>query len=602
MSEGVGIESPGKRFVEIDNPRGENIPIKDRGEGKVKEVTNLRLVLTDLKVNPQLIDSTVSYTESIIPLLGLIGGSKDNPREGRGVYLDGPNGEKVYSKGNGSEWLLERDLEEGELPGYPRTTDELMYDTLKNNRDTSHPRIVGTETLSWGMLEFVNAAVVFAEIAKREGWTDIQQAVKAGVTIPIGLLSLPELTAKMRKLLESKKAESEEWRRFLDWEGNEIGLASVGLVVPTDQRKFRGSPYESQKPKEDFTNSQIAETTGRTLRRLLDMGIVYSKASAHGQNLYTKGLVAQSDNSDFVLLGEYEKEEERGCLIVGQLAPNDNMVPLWLPVPSLNIPFEEIAESQKLFWQEFIGDIDNFDQKAINELPKLMPLLRTQINFAVAKLLSEKVSSTSHWKEIRDARRGILRTQDPVGALGTERELDKKIKSNLDPKELAQYKRLVSAQDPLGVQSMLRFLQTGDKSVLMGDDNLRPYFQITEAICTIPETHRQDRDKILEQMGNLQFNRGRADLAQRNDIITIFNGRHIEFISSLITSGDYYSAALVAESLDTLQTLVLNNRKTISMRDPEELASELLELLGKYSEYQLQSELYGFYQQNLQKR
>lgn len=554
--------------------------IREREQGKVERITDLRKVLEDLfdikdpkneKKYRSLIDSTVAYTEQLMPLLSLIGGSPDDPREGRGVYHKvevGGHEITVYVKGSGNKDFLSPERHAGPFPGYPETPDEVLYDRM--SPVAPGHRLKGIESASWANIEFINSCIVFAETAKREGWHDISQAI-GKVSIPIGALHFPELTQKMRDLVKKREhiALTEDEKRFIEKAGRFAGLGVVGAIVPSDTRKW--SEDEGERFKEEVENTALAAAIGRTLRRFFDIGIVYNYVSSHAQNFYgsqdkenaKKVIVAGADFSGTNFLGDYPSLDERELLIYLQLVRDVGLVPPSLPrvndhrigIPYFKysaIPFVAIEKGQQAFWEELLQGIAHPD--AIRQLPRLMPLFREYINLAVAKLFgqrslpqsevnremrdkeeSEREGASAHWETVAEKRRRLVNIDNKFGS---GEKLERAIASGVHPWFLETYKTWTNSGpegvDALGISSMLEFLQTGDMSVLKDDPRLRPYLDLTGAIFDISD--KKIRDSLIESLGQLQMAREHIFEGNNKDIIELFDNKHISLIHKLIRS------------------------------------------------------------------
>lgn len=558
-------------FEPIDNFGFDKIP---QGE-KLKVITDTEAVLNDLGVNSQLAKDVASRTKYLQPLLSLVYRRKptdeDNiKREGRGVYHDkipvAGREAIVYVKGIGNEGLIEKIGKERPFPGFPGDTERLVFDHLLTL--SQHPRILGTETLPWGFLEYINSCVVFAAEASKQGWTKMEDALEAGVTVPIGMVHFKELSAYLLDLLQRRIKETphELEAKQLEWKGNFVGLGSVGQIVPSDTRlpRLPNEELEGIKPDSELFNelrdTEKYRTAGRTLRGLLKLGIAYSAESSHGQNLYDKGLLAQGDNSDLIFLGDYidcevedlfygkanlSGREQRQAVIFRQLNRHDGLTPLAYPVPKFGISWENVRDAQTKFWTEFLGGVAHPD--AIAQIPRLAPILREQVNLATSILAVRKLESPQ-WDKIASERKRVLKKFDRVGASS---ELESKIESNLPSYSTLSYRKMVSAEDVLGVQSMLKFLETGDLEHVRGDRRLGPYLQLAEAIYKIDDNGV--RDGLLHQLGQLQLERDYSLVIEgpNVDVIDVFNNRHIELVKDLVGRGQYEKATKAIDNVRT---------------------------------------------------
>lgn len=563
-------------FEQIEHFGSGKLSTKD----KVEIVTDVKGVLCDLGLDASLATDITTNTIPLQPLLGLTYrrriATEDNIKlEGRGVYHDNipVAGRKsiVYVKGVGNDQMLNCEIKPDSFSAFPNSTDRIMFDHMLTM--SHHPRIIGTETLSWGFLEFIDASVVFAELAKKYGWKKIEDALEAGVTIPIGMLHFKELSSRMQDLLKQRIAETphDYEKDFLNWKGNFVGLGSVGHIVPSDERfaripneEYIRTPIDRENAEKDYLRlkeSSRWEVAGQTLRHLLDMGIVYSEESSHGQNLYTKGLMATGDNSDFVFLGDYKdgeitymffpkdffnRTEQRVSLIYEQLRRYSGLTPLAYPVPDYSVSKDEVEMCQLKFWSEFLRGVAH--PEAIKKIPQLMPALRDHINWAAAMLSVEQLES-SQWDETARLRQNVFKKYDRFDA---GLELEKKIAGNFPYNTIVDlYRYIASANDPLGVKSILKFLKTGDISLLKQDHKITPYLELIDSIGKISDSLA--KDKLLYQLGELQRARNYEWLANpesnQMDLIDWFNNEHLELIENLIIGGRYEEAGMVMETL-----------------------------------------------------
>lgn len=556
-------------FEPIDRMGVDQTPISE----KIKLITDLEAVLRDLGVDPGLIDDVVKKTKYLHPLLYLVYRRKPTDedhikREGRGVYHDKipVSGREaiVYVKGIGNEGLIEEIGSEKPFPGFPGDTERLVFDHLLTL--SQQPRILGAETLPWGLLEYINSCVVFSAVASKYGWTKMEDALEAGVTVPIGMTHFKELSQYLSDLLQRRIKEThyEEDAKQLEWKGNFVGLGSVGQIVPSDRRLPR-LPSEDMvdaahtaEVTEVFQDSEKYKTSGRTLRRLAEMGIAYSRESSHGQNLYDRGLIAQGDNSDLVFLGDYVDSEvedfiegkvkltgreQRQAIIYRMLNRYDGLTPLAYPLPRFDISWDTIEEAQSKFWTEFLGGIAHPD--AIAQIPRLAPVLREQLNLA-ASLLAVQRLEDPYWDEIAAERKRILKKHDKVGAYA---ELESNIESDLPSYVTLEYRKKVSTKNVLGHQSMLKFLKTGDRAHIEDDPQLSPYLQLSEAIFNIEDEAK--RDDMLYLLGKMQLGRAYDCVVSgpHVELIYAFDNHHIELLRNLVNSGQYDKASKAMDIL-----------------------------------------------------
>jgi len=337
--------------------------------------------------------------------------------EGRGLYQTITINDReatVYTKGTGNASALNC----GPFPCFPNQTEKsnLFYD--EPGSLARHPRIVGTETVTWGLLELINATVIFHHAIKEFNIKTLDDAIRLGVTIPIQVNHFPELTTYINELIDETllSTKNEFEIQAMDYKGNRLGLGAVQLIVPATQRNIRNqlgmTPEEFMEHSfQPWKDPKSVERIGRTLRILLEAGFVYSDRSAHGQNMYRMGNLAQADNSDLIFLGDLKAktvhEQQVSVADQGQLAMAKQILfsrGLFPPTHSSSkspVQWKGILQAQEVFWNElliFTIPDANKRKKIVSMIPKLLVVHPTAASLALGQLLfnkSEEVHSMS---------------------------------------------------------------------------------------------------------------------------------------------------------------------------------------------------------------
>lgn len=554
-------------FDYIDRQGDPDTPEKE----KIKPVFDLGKVLSGFGVKEKLAQELGRISEALRPLAALVLKRKPeederNALEGRGAYLDNipvyDTQVTMYNKGSGSantfdEAAQETDEQpEAAFAGFPNDTGGLFHDQPANS---PHPRMTGTETVSWGIMEAVTASDVLAYVIKNQGWERPDEVVKAGLTIPLNVMDCMELTRHLNGLIrryEQNSADDFE-RKGLEWEGNRhIGI--VSMIVPGNSRIDGGTNRDAIEAVGRISSPETAQVTARTLRLLLDAGYCYSQASSHGQNLYAKGLVAQADNSDLVTLGDYRgwnkadlpetdemvfcdgasAREERLALIFKQFDEQRMLTPLHAPLVAsrLHVPWEQTVLVQKTFWGEMMRGAA--DPQAVDRMMHLMPFMRTEFNVAAANLLLDNADQTA-WEAAADQKRQIFASYE--AEYGVLTEYQSRLENNLskvdttpvDITELHQTGKLHSA-------AVLDFLKTGDEQHLRDDPILGKAVRLADAIEAVPDSLMRDR-LLFEAWGSFdQIEPNR--LVREPDMVTAFEGRQYDKLVELIEAGRYEDA------------------------------------------------------------
>ncbi len=565
-------------------------PEKNR-QDKVGIIGKAEDILGYLGVNSKLVVEVAALRRQTEPLSTLILARKPEAvervgLEGRGAYHDNiPVGDRkavVYVKGIGNERTFDEEVEHP-FPGFPSEQGKLFFDETFIN---PHPRMVGTETLTWALLELINSSVIFTQLAKKYGWQSLEEAIDAGVTTPLQVTHYKELSEYLQNLIRKEIDKTEDMlvRDSLEWRGNFIGIGSVAEVVPSKKR-VEGGLREAETGDEKIarlTDPEIAATTGRTLRELFDVGFVYSESSAHGQNLYDRGLVAQADNSDLVYLGDFQgvkdyqwnstltldipPQIQQICLTFKQFERDSFLTPLHYPVPETNTSWDKIVALQKRFWGEMLKGLAHPD--AVPILARLVPYLRSEIGLAAAVTLVESADQ-QRWKELADKKQQLI---DQYDAFGVPEEYEKKKKNNLPEHILYPIMNIIQI-DKVPARGLQSFIISGDVQDLLQDKRIRDIFTLMRTVEGIEDTVA--KEKIIQRCGHYYGRRNIEDNFGKPDQIASFEGAHVRMITKLISEGRYEDVVKVIETLNLSNTFnfrgILDNPEAPEDRYPRML-------------------------------
>lgn len=534
-------------------------------EAKRNVICRAEDILACLGLEPALVGEIAELREQTEPLTTLVLARKplETERlrlEGRGAYHKHIlfNREViVYVKGTGNESAFNQ--ASSAFPGFPSESDKLFFDDLFLQH---HPRMLGTETLGWGLLELINSSVLFAQLADKYRWKSVIEAIDAGVTIPLSVTHYKELSSHLQSLLEKAINNTEDTldKEAMQWPGNFIGLGSVAQIVPSSRRLAREGDQTSDKEalEQRITDPHVIETSGRTLRELFDAGYVYSEFSSHGQNLYDSGLVAQADNSDLVFLGDYKTaagyrrgeaeypwDEEyqyrwddptvpipaslkRTVVMFNQLEQQNLLTPLYYPLPEEHISWDTIKTIQEKFWGEILKERAHKD--AIPVVARLIPYMRTEINLAASQMLIENADQ-QRWDEIATRKEWIMQRYE---ALSVSDEYEKKKRHNLSKSQ--QWAMLVVLEkDHLPVKAWKSFLQSGNMQDLLQDPRTANMVELAQAIESIQD--EAEKEALVQVCAHFFGMRDAWGMSTKPDQIAYFDGAHSKLIINLIAQG-----------------------------------------------------------------
>lgn len=430
----------------------------------------------------RIFDQLDKESKRLQPLGEMVLNRKPNPEEiqsseGRGFrILSRITKDKyahVYSKGTGARSRFEKGFTNSLPINSESIEKDIFFDDVQYN---SHPRIQGTETMSWGYMELINCFLLFISLVENKDLQSLEDCLQAQISIPLFLNYFPlvtqELTAKLdnlktkySKILKEPKLNTDPRKAKknqnsltnLDWIGNKY-LGSVSAIVPSNIRLADYSDdSESNAISKYYHNIKtpsIASNTGKTLRNMIESGISMSSSSSHYGNMYVaeESECAIADYSDFVFLGEYSTDEQI-AMICDTLKAKEGITPPIAPSLDHEYSYIECHNAIKLFLQELLLSIVDKDK-----LEYLTDLYMSEFEAAkvvIAKLLVSKYKSPQ-WQKIVDTRKRIV-TNPKTHKYDLEEELNRKIKSNLNEQTVLEVK---SQDSNSQINEILTYLQS----------------------------------------------------------------------------------------------------------------------------------------------
>lgn len=478
----------------------------------------------------------------------------------------------LYVKGGGNKETFEKNG--GSIfPGFPNTTENLFFDDISK---TGSGRVRGTQTVTWGIIEMINAATILAGVSKEHDWTSFEQALEAEVTIPLQVSYLPGLSQHVRELIAQKKTETkttdEKARAAMEWEPNHLGVGTITQIVPGTKRMYetvRDQGVADKELRKKWSDPEIPRTIGRTMRELFDAGFVYSKTSAHGQNLYERGLVAQADSSDLVFLGDVadtrftkeplnteQKRWQHAYLLFLQLFTNNEpqatMTPYIYPETKKGWPIQTMQEAQKTFWNELLRGYAHPD--AIDGLVTLMPFMHREIVAAIsATMVDGAGDKVQTWEALAAPRRELMETYKDFKV--TE-EYDASVGDEIKPSESKRFSEVIQ-NDKLSHLRLMYFLQSGEITDLLEDKEIASLYELAKAIESIKNT--TVRDRLMQNAGKYFNGRGLDVLMTEPDNTASFEGTHALLMVDYIKQGEYKKAEAVVSVLTDVTDPQLRN-------------------------------------------
>lgn len=550
-----------QQAAHIDQP-----DIDNRERRLFSPIEDARLVITPavllpaFGVRPELVEEIKEGAETLrrISALALNRRPMDpecRDFEGRGAYHTVPLGDRIvtlYVKGGGSDLVYPKlNTPAGPFPGFPSTPEGLLYQRITSR--TSRPRITGTLTASWALMELANASDIFAQEAEQHDWRHRDEALEAGTTIPQDMLALPSLSAYLGNLTRQYIAGASDMERaaILGWPANNH-LVVMSLLVPGNER-IRGGI----EPKERGRLHTVANGrgVGQTLRRLAKMGYCYSVGSAHAQNIYnlrSSRPLAHADSSDLVTLADYDDQRITittgdGLILAETVPAGDRRTALMflqlngteMVPPVVALPHERYApwddkviKPQLAFWNKLLQGLA--DSRAIARIPNLMPLMGTEINMAAASLLIDPVDWASAERRAAQKRAFLSTYEEPYGALS---EYERKVADNLLSEESIAFSRMLR-HPALDIPPLIDFMKTGDIQRLWNSPHFSRILRLQRAIDGV--TDNDFRQEMIRQAQGPAFtptlHSNAEDIlaSQQLSLITEFDGRHYDLIRHYI--------------------------------------------------------------------
>jgi hypothetical protein len=305
-----------------------------------------------------------------------------------------------------------------EYPGFGRNS-KLFIDELTGINASSHPRIIGTETVLWGALEFVTAASIFADLVEELNIKSLEQARKLKLTIPIGVAKFEGLSnfeaREINQFVKNSCHEPTEQKSAL-WQGNFMGLGSVALEVPSNKRMQNSPNLVDFRAQEKFnyqkrTNLSNIYTLCKTLQNLLRIGYIYSNSSSHLQNIYAKpgSHCAQADNSDILHLESVPAE-----ILTQNVSKKDLQIELiahqfvkgFLYFKLESFSSEEYKSKLRTYRAKLIKNLLGLENSfEIHKIKGLVDLFETKpllIARSIARILYEKYYNADKWDKSKN--------------------------------------------------------------------------------------------------------------------------------------------------------------------------------------------------------
>ena len=530
--------------------------------------------------------------------------------EGRGVYhsevVDGLPC-SVYVKGVGSQDLLGTSDSADLFPAYPRSSENLFFDDPFNITN-GHPRIIGTETALWGVHDHINSAILFSQAVKHLGIKDFQSALEAQIPIPIGVKEHPDLSLYLQSFLAQKYQESKNQieKDHLAWLGNWQPFVTVATIVPGQKRLERISQLSTLAPDELVKTGQLlvdparSGILGRCTHTLIDMGMVFSFSSSHGQNIYDapESKLPVADYSDLLLLGSFNdksvelfsdtgithlSQSERQTYAISQtLSRTDGQRPLHADFNKFGVTYDQALAANQVYWSEITtGYGIKIDP---TELAKMSLYFGDYFTQAVSSSIVEHTPPEIkvEWTHIAEKQRQIFRYVDDTGTL--QDTLDGRIEANADDISVFIAKSILNSPRTRALQ---KYLEGGDIAVVNEHPDLSAIFKLMNVIDTVADP--QIRTDLASAFSRLQSRRSFVDLEYnldspklQRDLVYLFENKHLDRAGELISTGQYAAAERLLKTLVDLQTTYVDegdvhpeddrtNKKTLVCRPPTPL-------------------------------
>ena len=273
----------------------ENTPIYELETGKDLGAAQdiLRFLGTKFGLSSRLISDVKARAKVTTALSRLIFSHAERKKieeshegEGRGTYHEDGDKNIIYVKGTGSLQLVDE-----KSGGFPASEQTLLHEFS--------PRVFGESDMVENIIEHVNASVIFARLAKQNEWSNLNQALEAGVSIPLNLTFLEEQSHRLEKLWNESK---ERQRKYPDITWDKLGgIGTVSMIVPSKNR-LSNHLYinfkESEPRNENLLNAEYVGTAARGIGQLMQQGMYYYEDGFHAQNFFDTGLTPQADNAE----------------------------------------------------------------------------------------------------------------------------------------------------------------------------------------------------------------------------------------------------------------------------------------------------------------
>lgn len=553
--------------------------LEERREHPQEDLSPLLLLDTPIPELPShLSDELREIVRTLSPLLkeGYRNGLHDDviksiPSEGRGIYrvaLIQTNGESVraivYIKGAGSKLILE-ETEDSLFPGFPNNLDHLFFD---NPRMNTHPRITGTETGPWGMLEFLALKTLFKRIISKYQIESVSEAIRKGIPIPIGIQEQADLSVYLQRLL-SEYLHQESIEMNATWIGNFLPFVTVAAIVPGNKRMSR---YEDGMNIQDieqrriflqsYINPEYSRFLGRIIREQISLGAVFSKASSHRQNIYdsTHSAFPIADYSDLLFLGTLT-HEERMYSIYATIERELGIRPLHEPITELNVSCDDVLESNAAFWEGIAEHTSiRANRRDLSRLSMIFPKCFEAI-IAEALLNSSTKEEQRAWDEDGSTFIRLISERNPTHL--TLETYERRKRENIPPDATETIIEMLNS--PL-MNHMRRFIDTGDQHELTQPDSIFriPYetLRIIEAI-----SDSSIRNSLMERFIRIQRRRNYPDEIYYHDdnrnltrqVLYLFEERHFERLQLMIQEGNYERAEAFLEAFENITAIPYDN-------------------------------------------
>jgi hypothetical protein len=565
---------------ETINDRTPELVVVDSNEGpiyraglelvKVLEDKGLDALLESLSLPNEIKDRIFSLRQQLDEISTLTYARKAKQDEavfeGRGVYVDVPLGNRqitLYLKGVGSQHL--HFTEERDYPGYPNRSEDLFFDNI--HLGSEHPRIVGTESLRWGLMEYVNLHVLLDAAHQHNFFDSFDELIDRKIPFPVALRELPELTHYMQALINPLREQNKQnplTLHALNWEGLNENLVITTAVVPGKKRFERESDVSKvmEGHRESETNVLLTEERARVCANIkkvmLRMGIIFSSSSSHGQNIYdSDSPLPLADYSDFLFLGNYQGGSYKavyseGSFIVDMNTVQDLAVYLSMsrydgqrpPVilsNDKNCNFDDVVGSQKVFLTELLEDLD-LEEGLVNQLAYLYLFIPDQLDRFIAKKLRAHYSSPK-WDEVATLQKDLTQKVDTDGKL--MRELEAKVADNVSSSSIEQWRR--TKNHPIYACAEIAALFDGNASELLTNPYIGHIIQVAEQIAKVENP--QQKQELAEALQHLSISRklekftNKPFTAEYGDTLYLFEYQH------MIKAMEYLKNEMIEEAI-----------------------------------------------------